>query len=130
MINKDIYLASLRLIAESTQQGDNEDYEERAYFILAAFCQTAHDVNNAIRRAKGLDPIEESEAVCLDPNGKFPCETRLAVAAEHYLGAMLIIDDFPDLSDKLYDKYCDIISRIVDSLPATVEKISDSYYFD
>ena len=130
MTNKDIYLASLRLIAESTDESDNEDYAERAYYILAAFCSTVHDINNSLRRAKGLVALEASEKVCLEENGAFPCESCLASAAAHYLGAMLTIDAFPDLSDKLYDKYCDLISRIADALPAAVEKISDVYYFD
>lgn len=130
MTNKDIYLASLRLIAESTDESDNEDYADRAYYILAAFCTTVHNVNNALRSERGLSALAESDKVCLEPEGSFPCEARLAPAAEHYLGAMLTIDTFPELSDKLYDKYCDIISRIVDSTRATVEKISDVYCFD
>ena len=130
MTNKEIYLAALRLIAESTDESDNEDYADRAYYILAAFCSTVHDINNALRHSQGLEALEASEKVCLDENEAFPCDARLIPAAEHYLGAMLTIDAFPELSDRLYDKYCDIISRIADAIPATVKKISDAYYFD
>ena len=118
MINKDIYTASLRLIAESTDESDTEDYAERAYYILAAFCCNVFDINNALRRAEGLENAPMPDKVCLKPTDSFPCVTLLSSAAIHYLGAMLTIDSFPEFSDKLYDKYCDIIAKISDSLPS------------
>ena len=159
MTNKDIYTASLRLIAESTNEADTEDYAERAYYILAAFCCNVYDVNNALRRSEGLENAPMPDKVCLNPNDSFPCMSLLSSAAMHYLGAMLTIDAFPELSDKLYDKYCDIISKISDSLPTeepappteeitpepeqpedteepiidtmgTLQKITDVYFFD
>ena len=130
MTNKDIYLAALRLIAESTIEGDNEDYADRAYYILAAFCSNVFDINNVLRKADGLEPLPSFDKALLSENDEFPCHTKLFSAAEHYLGAMLTIDAFPDLSDSLYDKYCGIISRISQSLPTCIEKISDAYYFN
>jgi len=130
MTNKDIYLAALRLIAESTAEGDNEDYADRAYYILAAFCANALVINNALRKSEGLEPIPAFDKAVLGENEEFPCHIKLFSAAEHYLGAMLTIDSFPDLSDSLYDKYCGIISRLAQSLPTYIEKISDVYSFD
>ena len=104
MTNKDLYLASLRLIAESTDEGDNEDYADRAYYILAAFCCNVFDINNELRRVAGLEAATAPEKVCLTAEEDFPCQPTLFSAAVHYLGAMLTIDSFPELSDKLYDK--------------------------
>ena len=130
MTSKSIYLSALRLIAESTADSDNEDYADRACYILAAFCTNVHEINNALRRAKGLDELPVSEKVLIGLDEDFPCMPRLASAAAHYLGAMLIADSFPELSDKLFDKYCDLLARLTDRIPATPESISDIYLFD
>ena len=38
MKNREIYENALRLLALSAHEGENEDYEERAPYLLAAFC--------------------------------------------------------------------------------------------
>ena len=127
MTSKSIYLSALRLIAESTADSDNEDYADRACYILAAFCTNVHEINNALRRAKGLDELPVSEKVLIGLDEDFPCMPRLASAAAHYLGAMLIADSFPELSDKLFDRYCDIMATVQSEIPAKIEKIAQRY---
>ena len=130
MKNRDLYVSALHLIGENAYAEENLDYEERAPYLIAAFCSEAANTEAAYREYKELDKAPVLDNVNIPLDTEFPFIDRFCHAATLYLAAMLIIDENPELSDKLYDKYCDIISRIVDSTRATVEKISDVYCFD
>ena len=45
MTNRDIYLRALSIIGESCDAEENEDYEERAPYLLAAFCTEAKEID-------------------------------------------------------------------------------------
>lgn len=127
--NKDIYDSALRMLAESCVEGDNDDYEERAPYLLAAFCTEAEDTDKALRQI-----LSEPEGACFNAvyvplNEQFPLLDRFSAAAAFYLAAMLVIDDNRELSDTLYDKYSDSMSRLCASVPALSGSISDRYYF-
>ena len=127
MKNREIYKGALRILAETSVQGSNEDYEERAPYIIAAFYSECADIDKSYRRANDLpDAVPVNEVfVSLDDN--FPCAARFASAACVYVAAMLIIDENTELSDKLYDKYSDMMSTICSGIPSYVEKISNRY---
>ena len=130
MNNKDIYESALRILAESAAPEDNEDYEERAPYLLAAFCTEAEDTDKALRASLGEKKEAEAfNAVFLPLEARFPLLPRFSAAASFYLAAMLIIDDNAELSDRLYDKYCDAISRIQSTVPALTETVTDRYFF-
>ncbi len=130
MTNRDIYISSLAILAESMVEGDNDDYEERAPYLLAAFCTEARDTDICLRRA--LDEPEEKDfnAVFIPLENDFPLLERFSSAAALYLAAMLIIDDFPEMSDRLYDKYSDAMSAICSSASAISESIQNRYFYD
>ena len=44
-----------------------------------------------------------------------------------YLAAMLVIDYDEELSDKLYDRYCDSVSVISSAIPFEIESIINRY---
>ncbi len=127
MKNRDIYISALHLIGEDIYHELNEDYEERATFLLAAFASETEPTDAAYREYKKLAPAEKFNCVYLSLDGEFPCADRFANPAAFYLAAMLIIDDNSELSDKLFDKYCDSMARIQSSIPSKIEKIAQKY---
>lgn len=129
MKNKDIYDGALKILAEKNAVGANDDYEERAPYLIAAFCSESASADAAYRRANYLPAANPVSEVYVDLASDFPCSTRFAAAACTYLASMLIIDDDTELSDKLFDKYSDIMSAICSEIPALIEDISDRYSF-
>ncbi|MBE6597024.1 MAG: hypothetical protein E7641_05065 [Ruminococcaceae bacterium] len=127
MKNKDIYDGALRILAERTDEGANEDYEERAPYIIAAFCCEASELDERYRRANSLPEGERGNEVYVELTANFSCCSRFSTAACIYLAAMLVMDTDPELSDRLYDKYSDIMSAISSEIPAVIEKITDRY---
>jgi hypothetical protein len=130
MTNNDIYTSALAILAEGTSEGDNADYEERAPYLIAAFCTEAKDADSALRKALDEPMGAEFNAVFVPLEDDFPLLDRFSSAAALYLAAMLIIDDFPELSDKIYDKYSDAMSSICSSVPAVCESIQNRYFYD
>ena len=120
MKNQVIYDAALRLLAESTADGENEDYEERAPYLLAAFCTEMTELNAKLCEANGQTPVAH-DVVVLPLEQDFPLADRLSAAATLYLSAMLILESDEERSDKLYAQYCDAVSRISDAIPAPPE---------
>lgn len=127
MKNKDIYVSALRHIGENADVEGNEDYEERAPYLLAAFVGEAVQTAAEHAEANGLCAPYAFECVYLPLEADFPFDKRFAGAAIMYLAAMLIIDENAELSDKLFDRYCDIMSSIRAELPTSIEKIAQRY---
>ena len=125
--NQDIYNAALKILAQRDEEGANEDYEERAPYLIAAFCCESARADEAYRKANGLPKPTAQSAVYLELGADFPCCSRFAATASVYLASMLVIDEAPELSDKLFDKYSDMMSAICMEIPAEVERISDRY---
>ena len=152
MLNHEIYEGALRLLSESLEEGENEDYKDRASYLIAAFCCETEELEASIRRRLGLESRPTFNPVWVSLDDEFPSLDRLAVAACLYVAAMLILDDDPERSDKLYDRYCDSLASIEtayqggtepeiepdvepDDEPeifqmATLESIRDNYFFD
>ena len=129
MTVKDIYEATLRILAESLDEGDNADYEERAPYLIAAFCTQTEDVDRALRKSLGESSQMDFNSVYIALEDEFPLLDRFAPAAALYLASMLVMDDFEALSDRLYEKYCDHISKICDNFPTLNTSIVDKYGF-
>ena len=127
MTNRDIYLRALSIIGESCDVGENEDYEERAPYLLAAFCTEAKEIDAAYRESMKISPAKEIDCVHLPLEASFPLASRFVTAAANYLAAMLIIDENAELSDKIYDIYCDLMATIQSGIPARIEKIAQKY---
>ncbi len=126
IICTEIYEAALSLIGEKNF-GSVDDYAERAPYLLAAFCGEAGGLDAVWRSAKGLSEQPVYGAVMIELASVFPLANRFSGPAAMYLGAMLIIDENEELSDKLYAKYCDAMSAICSEVPGAVAKITDLY---
>ena len=130
MQNKSIFDSALRLLAESTEPCDVEDYAERAPYLLATFCTEVADVDAALRKMENSAPAKSFHSVFMPLQDTFPLLPRFSSAAAYYLAAMLIIDEDADASDRFYDKYCDSISKICASLQAISHPIKNKYFAD
>lgn len=139
--NRDIYKSALGLLGEISDPTLCEDYEDRAPYLLASFCTVVLDTDKRLRSESGLDPTPKFSPVFLALDGTFPLCDQLIPSATFYLAAMLVIDENPDLSDSIYEKYCDCIAAA--STPkttpdtsgpstayATCESIVEKYFFD
>ena len=128
MTNRELYDAALRLIAESTNEGDAADYEERAPYLLAAFCTEMATLDKHLRASRGDGCDVSIDAVLLPLEESFPLSSRFTAAASLYLAAMLILDTDEERSDALYGQYSDAVSRIADGIPAISRPIVDKYF--
>ena len=128
MTNREIYDKAMHLLAQSTAIGENEDYLERAPYFLASFCTEAFETDKLLRNSIGANAISRIQKAYLSLDSEFPLSDRLATAASYYLAAMLTLDEDGELSDKLYDRYCDDMSTIRFELPSKLESVIDKYF--
>ncbi len=125
--NQEIYQSALALLSLSPTAEGNEDFAERAPFHLASFCTEAEELDQLYRAANDLEPGVSFHKVFLPLDSDFPLSDRLAPAAGYYLAALLILDEDPDRSDELYDKYADAMCAIRAELPASLHPIKNQY---
>jgi hypothetical protein len=104
-----------------------EDYTARAPYIFAALVSEASRLDQLYRKAYGLPDQPPYDVMEISLDSEFPLCDRFVSAAVNYTAAMLILDDDPERSDALYEKYCDSIATIESSLPMMSERISDMY---
>ncbi len=126
IICTEIYEAALALIGERENEGTG-DYAERAPYLLAAFCSEAGALDTLCRSAGSLDKQPAYSAVMIELASVFPLTRRFAKPASLYIAAMLVLDENEELSEKLYDRYCDAMSSICSGIPGAIEKITDIY---
>ena len=127
MKNRDVYISALHLIGENADAEENFDYEERTPYLLAAFCSEAASTDAAYRAYKKLGSTPTTDSVSIPLDAEFPFAERFVHAASLYVAAMLIIDENSELSDKLFDKYCDAMATIESEIPLRIEKIVNAY---
>ena len=119
-----------------------EDYEERAPYLLASVTYQTLSLDKKIRNAEGLGPAGRFSPVFLSLDLDFPLCDHLAFPAALYVASLLVIDEDPDLSDTLYEKYCDTVSSLQTSFSvnestsddpagmAICESITEKYFYD
>ena len=126
----EIFKGALRLLNEKGAVDENQDYAERAPYILSAMFAECSKIDKKYRVANGLTKQGYINSIYTELSSEFPLCSRFNGAAIFYLASLLIIDENDDLSDSFYDKYCDSISAIVAEIPdsqATVEKTLNVY---
>ena len=127
MKNRDIYKSALHILSQPVSEDENEDFEERAPFLISSFCFDALEIDSILRKILGIEPLGEFNRVFLPLDEDFPLVNKLAPLAAKYLAAMLVIDENSELSDKLYEQYCDGISRLRSEIPCVIESIKNKY---
>ena len=78
MLNSEIYESALRLLGESLNEGENEDYKESAAFLIAAFCNDTERLDDSIRRFCGLSERPYFNPVWVSLDDEFPVSEKLA----------------------------------------------------
>ena len=122
-----IYKSALKLLDDSGLLESCDDMEERATFLIATFCEEVRELDSSYRFAHGLSKHSDIERVSIGMDEDLPVCSRFVPAASYSVAAMLIIDENPELSDKLFERYCDSISSISMSLPCRTDRIVNVY---
>ena len=131
MTNTEIYNSALSLLGISANSSDTTDLASRAPYLIASFCCSAKKADEQLRKGQGLPQQSAFNCICLDLYSDFPLCDSLSACASLYLAAMLMIDEDPELSDSLYDKYCSAMAEISSSLfPDSNGEIDDDIYDD
>ena len=125
--NRDIYKNALSIIGERVSDNSSDDYEERTEYILPTFYCTARSIDRQIRKAEGNTAPSSFNTVRISLDDEFPLSDSFVSTAALYLAAMLVIDEDQELSDAIYDKYCDSLASI--AAYASCEPISQKYFF-
>lgn len=145
--NRSIYENALALLGQTRGDEYCGDYEERAPYVIASFCSQVENVDKRIRLIENLPEASGFNRLYLDLESNFPLCDKLLGCASLYLAAFLVSDDDHDLSDSLYDKYCDAIATlsasvgvaaaadgesngVIDTASAVCESIVEKYFFD
>ena len=126
MTYRELYDSALRIVSE-TDENTNMDYEERAEYILAAFCSECAGINKKYCKANSLTETDFSPKSVVALSERFPLHEVFVPAAVYYLGAMLVSDENESLSDRLFALYTDAISAIQEGLPWSNHKIVNRY---
>ena len=128
MTVREIYNGALKLMSESAGNEENEDYEERAPYIMATFCSQLRGTDSAIRRLNGDNEADSFSPVYIELDSEFPLLDVFASSSMLYLAAMLVIDYDADLYDRFFSRYCDAVSKICDTTSGVCEKTTDKYF--
>lgn len=123
----EIFKGALRLLHEKGAEDENEDYAERAPYILSAMFSEAARTDKNYREANGLDEQGSFSPTYVELDEEFPLSSRFVSAATFYLASLLIIDENEELSDSFYEKYCDSMAAIVSEIPASISKTKNVY---
>ena len=112
MTFRDIYEAALRMICEDSTAEETADYEERAPYILATFCNECAPIEAAYCKAHNLLFVSIPALTKIAMIDDFPLRDRFSSAVIYYLSAMLVIDENEELSDKFFSLYTDAVSLV------------------
>ncbi len=128
MLAREVYQSAMTFLDESTLAGACEDYEERAPYILAVFCNNALSIDEVMRSFTGQETEIEFDGIYVALEDDFPLLPRFASIASLYLAAMLVLDDNEELSDKLYSKYEQDMKALYDGMTGIGHGITDKYF--
>ena len=126
MTCNEIYTVALGMVCESAQN-NNTDYEERAPYLLAAFCSSCRALDTQYRHANGLDDAPDFSDSYIALEADFPLHRVFSSPAAAYLAAMLTVDENEEMSDRFCALYSDCLAQIQASLPCKVESIKNRY---
>ena len=127
MTYRELYQSALRMVSEDGESTFNEDYEDRAGYLLAAFCNESAPIERKYCEANGVTQKSFSPKAMVTLSDSFPFHEVFVPAAIYYLSAMLVSDENEALSDRFFALYTDAISSIQRDLPYVKQKIVNGY---
>ena len=129
MIYRDLITGAISAVGEDISSSLGfEDYQTRAPYLLAAFVTQYAKLDGDYRKANGLENKTIATDIAeIDIEDDFPLCDVFAPAALNYLASGLVLDENEEMSDKLFDRYINMMMEIRNSLPAKTETIIDRY---
>ena len=137
--NLDIYKNAISFIGQDFNNDDLSDMEQRAPYLLASFCCRAKNLDKDLRKIEDRGNQSEFSAVILTLEDNFHLLDRFATSAALYVASMLVLEENSELSESLYEKYCDDIASLASEIAllkrqsevySQCHPISDKYFFD
>ena len=129
MTNHEIYDAALRLASEVANTGTNDDYQERAPYLIAAACHRYAALDSCYRDANGLESQKILEINCFPLTTLFPLCNVFSVPVSMAVAGMLVLEENPQMSERLLKIADDVIAEIQKAIPFKKEKILSHYVF-
>ena len=127
MTNQEIYDSALRLASEVQQSDANQDYKERAPYLIAAICYRYAPLDKLYRKANNLSEQKLLAINCFPFPTLFPLCEVFAPAVSSALAGLLVLEENPELSDRLMKLADDMIADLRSAFPFRKESIV-SYY--
>jgi hypothetical protein len=125
----EIYEASLRLSSEVSDPNANEDYRERAPYLIAAICYRYASLDTSYRQANGKEAQKLLATNCFPLTTLFPLSDVFAPPVSMAVAGLLVLEENPKMSAQLMDLADEAISEIEKSIPYKKEKIRSHYTF-
>lgn len=127
MTNRSIYDAALRLVSEVDLPSTNADYEERAQYLLPVVCHGFAALDRALRASTDrTSQVFPTDAV-YQLDGSFPLSDAFLSPASALLASMLVIEENPELSDRLERMSRNMTDSLRASIPFSLETIVNRY---
>lgn len=127
MTNREIFISAVHLASELLQNGQNEDYELRAPYLIPLFCARYESLDSRYRQALGLEKRTIAISSYADPEADFPLSSAFASPAAASLASLLVIGENPAMSDRLEARAREVIEEIRASIPCQSHSITSVY---
>ena len=127
MTYREIFKSAVALIAEDVNGDTIADYEDRALYILATFCNQTAAIDARYRTANGCIPSAWIGASTVNMNAIFALHEVFVPVAAYYLASALVLDENEEMSEHLFALYTDAIASIAASLPCSTAPVTDAY---
>ena len=125
---KEIFDLSLAMLDELSPQVNSDDLRERMPYLMALFCGEILSGGLPFGIVVG-SACEVFSRGMIDESEDFPLDEKFSTPAAYYIAAMLVADFDSPLFDKLFERYTDLVSAIIDNTGSDVEPITDVYGF-
>lgn len=128
---KSIFDNALRLAGAGNDPDLTEDYAERMRYLLACFIGECYGMDASYRQRLAITGEtvlpEVFDKAVIDETEDFPMSVRFAPAAAYYVASMLVLEENPALSDRLYTRFEDALSHIRAGIPMVISEIENRY---
>jgi len=105
----------------------NEDYEERAPYLIAAICYRHAPLDVLYREANGLEAQRLLAINCLPLGASFPLCDEFAPAVSAALAAGLTLSENPEMSERLAKLSDELFAELRRRIPYQKERIAQKY---
>lgn len=124
----------IRLIGAGNHPDHTSGYRTRMPYLLACFVGECYAMDASYRQRHNMtadagEPLlpDVFDATAIAADEDFPMSVRFSPAAAYYVASMLVMEENPDLADRLYARYSDALSHVRAGIPMVISEISNKY---